>query len=253
VEARLRRQKDLTPSIQVLAGKVVRLALIAAAILVVLGAAGIDLTALAWFSGAVGVGIGFGLQKVVSNIVSGIILLADKSVKPGDIISVGNRFGLVRDMGTRYISVLARDGREVLIPNEDLVTHQVINWSYSKDEIRLDLNFSVDPANDPHKVRAIAVASVKALPRVLDRISPACHLIALDGRSMDFLLRFWIEDPEQGVTNVKGSAFLAMWDAFKREGVLFPSPIQDLRLRGTANLKLDEERARRAAPETIAD
>ena len=102
--------------------QVVRLSLIAIAILVVLGSTGIDLTALAWFSGAVGVGVGLGLQKVVSNIVSGIVLLADKSIKPGDVISVGDSFGFVRDMGTRYISVVTRDGREILIPNEDLVT-----------------------------------------------------------------------------------------------------------------------------------
>jgi small-conductance mechanosensitive channel len=253
IETRLRQSRDLTPSIQVLVGKVVRLALIAGAILIVLGSAGIDLTALAWFSGAVGVGIGFGLQKVVSNIVSGIILLADKSVKPGDIISVGSRFGLVRDMGTRYISVLARDGREVLIPNEDLVTHQVINWSYSKDEVRLDLKFSVDPVNDPHKVRAAALEAIKTVPRVYSKIPPACHFVGLDSRSMDFLMRFWIEDPEQGVTNVRGVALLALWDAFKREGIAFPSPIQDMRLRGTANLQLDEPLPRHPAPETIPD
>ncbi len=254
VETRLRRSKDLTPSIQVLISKVVRLALITAAILIVLGSAGIDLTALAWFSGAVGVGIGFGLQKVVSNIVSGIILLADKSVKPGDIISVGRRFGLVRDMGTRYISVLARDGREVLIPNEDLVTHQVINWSYSKDEVRLDLKFSVDPVNNPHKVRAVALNAIKSVPRVFLKIPPACHFIALDARSMDFLMRFWIEDPEQGVTNVRGVALLALWDAFQREGINFPSPVQDMRLRGTAQFAVDEPApSREADQDAISD
>ncbi len=256
VETQLRQSKDLTPSIQVLIGKVVRLALITAAILVVLGSAGIDLTALAWFSGAVGVGLGFGLQKVVSNIVSGIILLADKSVKPGDIISVGSRFGLVRDMGTRYISVLARDGREVLIPNEDLVTHQVINWSYSKDEVRLDLKFSVDPANNPHKVRQAALDAIKTVPRVFLKIPPACHFVGLDSRSMDFLMRFWIADPEAGVTNVRGVAFLALWDAFQREGISFPSPIQDMRLRGTAQFAVDEHEQqprRESVPEPMPD
>ena len=259
IESRIQHTKDLTPSIRVLIAKVVRLSLIAIAILVVLGSTGIDLTALAWFSGAVGVGVGLGLQKVVSNIVSGIVLLADKSIKPGDVISVGDSFGFVRDMGTRYISVVTRDGREILIPNEDLVTRQVVNWSYTKDEIRLDVKFSVDPANDPHKVRAAALAAVKTVPRVLDKIPPACHLVHLDARSMDFVLRFWINDPVEGVTNVRGLVLLALWDAFQDAGIKFPSPIQDMRLRGTTQIALERPQSDQAteprveAPRTMPD
>ena len=259
VETRVQHTKELTPSIRVLIAKVVRLSLIAVAILVVLGSTGIDLTALAWFSGAVGVGVGLGLQKVVSNIVSGIVLLADKSIKPGDVISVGESFGYVRDMGTRYISVVTRDGREILIPNEDLVTRPVVNWSYTKDEIRLDVKFSVDPANNPHKVRAAALAAVKTVPRVLDKMPPACHLVNLDARSMDFLLRFWIDDPIEGVTNVRGVVLLALWDAFQAAGIKFPSTVQDMRLRGTTQITLERPQDDKAAeprveaPRTMPD
>jgi small-conductance mechanosensitive channel len=138
IDRRMRGASDLTPSIQVLITKLARFALVALALIIVLSSVGIDLTAVALFSGAVGVGIGFGLQKIVSNFLCGIILLADKSIKPGDVISVGDSLGWVVSMGARHTSVTMRDGREVLIPNEDLVTQRVVNWSYSKDELRLD-------------------------------------------------------------------------------------------------------------------
>ena len=136
LERRVRAAADLTPSIQVLIGKLIRLLLITFAIVIALSTVGIDFSALAFFSGAVGVGLGFGLQKIVSNLVSGIILLADKSIKPGDVITVGDSFGWVGSMGARYTSVVTRDGREFLIPNEDFVTQRVINWSYSNEEVR---------------------------------------------------------------------------------------------------------------------
>jgi small-conductance mechanosensitive channel len=175
----------------------------------------------------------------VSNLVSGIILLADKSIKPGDVITVGDSFGWVVTMGARYTSVTTRDGREVLIPNEDLVTQRVVNWSYSKDDIRLELLFSVDVANDPHQVQRVTLATVVAVPRVLKTPAPACHLMSVTARSMDFSLRFWINDPIEGSTNVKSAVLLALWDAFKREEIPFPSPVQDMRLRESVRVVMD--------------
>jgi small-conductance mechanosensitive channel len=236
LDRRVRLAADLTPSIQVLLGKLIRLVLIALAIMIVLSSVGIDISALALFSGAVGVGVGFGLQKIVSNLVSGIILLADKSIKPGDVISVGDSFGWVVTMGARYTSVTTRDGREVLIPNEDLVTQRVVNWSYSKDDIRLELNFGTDVASDPHQVQRVALEAAVAVPRVLKTPAPTCHFLTLSGRSMDFSLRFWINDPIEGSANVKSALLLALWDAFKREDIEFPSPVQELRLRDPVRL-----------------
>jgi small-conductance mechanosensitive channel len=131
LNARLRRVAGLSPSIQVLTANLIRIVLIVVAVVIGLNTVGIDLTAFTVFSGAIGVGVGFGLQKIVSNFVSGIILLMERSIKPGDVIEVGNTFGHVVSLSARYASVLGRDGKEYLIPNENLITSQVVNWSYS--------------------------------------------------------------------------------------------------------------------------
>ncbi|HZL39562.1 MAG TPA: mechanosensitive ion channel domain-containing protein [Pseudolabrys sp.] len=237
LDRRVRSTADLTPSIQVLIGKLIRLLLITFAILIALSTVGIDFSALAFFSGAVGVGLGFGLQKIVSNLVSGIILLADKSIKPGDVISVGDNFGWVDSMGARYISIVTRDGREFLIPNEDFVTQRVINWSYSNDEVRLDVPFGVSYASDPHKISELAVEAAKSVARVLVSPAPVCHLKAFGDFSLNFVLRFWIRDPVDGITNVSGKVLLALWDAFKREGIEIPYPVRDVRVAAPAQIQ----------------
>jgi small-conductance mechanosensitive channel len=230
LDRRLRSYPDLTPSIQVLLGKLIRVALITFAVLVVLSSVGIDFSALALFSGAVGVGIGFGLQKIVSNLVSGIILLADKSIKPGDIITLGDNWGWVDTMGARYTSVVSPDGREYLIPNEDFVTQRVINWSYSNERVGLDVKFGVSYGSDPHRVRTAALDAVTALPRVLNDPAPVCNLVRFGDSSLDFSLWFWIGDPIKGVGNVRSDVLFALWDAFKREGIEIPYPVRDMRL-----------------------
>ncbi len=230
LDRRVRSSADLTPSIQVLIGKLIRLVLITFAILIALSTVGIDFSALAFFSGAVGVGLGFGLQKIVSNLVSGIILLADKSIKPGDVITVGENFGWVDSMGARYTSIVTRDGREFLIPNEDFVTQRVINWSYSNDEVRLDVPFGVSYASDPHKVCELAVEAAKSVARVLVSPQPVCHLKAFGDFSLNFILRFWIRDPIDGITNVSGKVLLALWDTFKREGIEIPYPVREVHM-----------------------
>jgi small-conductance mechanosensitive channel len=120
----------------------------------------------------------------------------------------------------------------VLIPNEDLVTQRVVNWSYSKNDIRLDVNFSADLSGDPHQVQRVALAAVQSVPRVLRDPPPACHFMSFSTKALDFSLRFWINDPIEGSTNVKSAVVLALWDALKREGIDFPSPVQDMRLHG---------------------
>jgi small-conductance mechanosensitive channel len=237
IENRLGKEADLTPSIQVLIGKLARVALITLAIVVVVSSVGIDLSALALFSGAVGVGIGFGLQKVVSNLISGIILLADKSIKPGDVITVGDTFGWVTKMGARFTSVVTRDGREYLIPNEDLITHRVLNWSHHGDKVRLDVHFSVSGECNPHDVRRIAEQAVASVPRVIKDPGPISHLTGFGQHStLDFILRFWIHDPVEGVTNIRGAVLLALWDAFTREGIKVPYSVTEARLVGPVEL-----------------
>jgi small-conductance mechanosensitive channel len=192
---------------------------------------GIDLTAFAVFSGAVGVGIGFGLQKIVSNFVSGIILLLERSIKPGDVIEVGSTFGSVTYLGARYASVRGRDGKEYLIPNENLITNQVVNWSYSSRLVRLDVPFGVAYDSDLHAVRDLAVEAAKRTNRVLASPMPVCHLTGFGDSAVNLLLRFWINDPANGVANIKGAVLLGLWDAFKAHGIQIPFPQRDVRIR----------------------
>jgi small-conductance mechanosensitive channel len=230
LDKRVRNATELTPSIQVLIGKVTRLLLITFAILITLSTVGIDLSALAFFSGAIGVGIGFGLQKIVSNLVSGIILLADKSIKPGDIINVGDQFGWVTNMGARYTSVDTRDGREILVPNEDFVTQRVVNWSYSNNRMMLISRFGVSYDSDPHQVCAVAIGAAAGVARVMADPAPVCYFEAFGESSLDFSLRYWIADPDNGIINVRAPVMMALWDAFKREGIDIPFPVRDLRI-----------------------
>ncbi len=231
VESRITRSADLTPSIQVLLIKVTRLALMAFAVAVVLSAVGINLSALAIFSGAAGVGIGFGLQKIVANFISGIILLADKSVKPGDLITIGDSTGRINEMKTRYISVAAGDGREFLIPNEDLVTQKVVNWTYTDKNTLVKVNFGTNYEADPRLVCKLALDIAAAAPRAIKSKPPNCILVEFAEAGMKFSLTFWIADPD-GLDNVKSDAMLALWDAFRREGIQVPYPVREIRVRG---------------------
>ena len=165
VESRITRSGDLTPSIQVLLVKMIRLGLMVFAVAIAMSAVGINLSALAMFSGAAGVGIGFGLQKIVANFISGIILLADKSVKPGDLVTIGDSSGRISAMKTRYISVAAGDGREFLIPNEDLVTQKVTNWTYTDKNTLVKVNFGTNYDADPRLVCKLAIEIAAAAPR----------------------------------------------------------------------------------------
>ena len=228
LEGWLKRSPDITPSFQVLFGKLAKVALFVLALLLTLSAAGIDLTTLTVFSGAIGLGLGFGLQKVISNLVSGMIILADRSIKPGDVIQLGETFGWIQSLRARFVSVVTRDGRKYLIPNEDLITKQVINWSYTEELVRLDVTFRVSYACDPHAIRRLAVEAAESVPRVEAMPGPLCHLTAFGEYSLDFILRFWIRDPASGLTNVRGAVLLALWDAFKANGIEIPLPQREL-------------------------
>ncbi|CAN5236612.1 mechanosensitive ion channel [soil metagenome] len=232
-ESRIRQSRDLTPSVQVLLVKIVRLALLLLAIAVVMSAVGINLSILAVFSGAVGVGIGFGLQKIVANFISGVILLADKSVKPGDLVTVGDSSGRISAMNTRYISVAAGDGREILIPNEDLITQKVVNWTYTDKDTLVKVSFGTNYDADPRLVCKLAIEVAVALPRASTVKPPNCLLTEFADAGMKFALTFWIDSPD-GMDGVKSDAMLALWDVFKREGIKVPYPVRELRIRGGA-------------------
>ncbi len=231
-ERGLARNEDITPSMQVLLAKAIQVALYGIVFIVAIRTLGFDLTGIALLSGAVGVGIGFGLQKVVSNLISGIIILMDRSIKPGDVISLGDTFGWINALGARYVSVVTRDGREYLIPNEDLITNQVVNWSHSDRFVRLGLDFGSSYDDDPHKVRAVAIKAVKSVRRVLSggKHEPVCHITEFGDSSVNYVLRFWISDPTAGLTNIRGDVYLSLWDAFKNEDISIPFPQREVRL-----------------------
>ncbi|TKW66599.1 MAG: mechanosensitive ion channel [Paracoccus denitrificans] len=232
VSRKLGESADLSPTMRVLVAKLLQIVLFTLAIIIGLRSIGVDLTGLAVFSGAVGVGIGFGLQKVVSNLVSGVIILLDKSVKPGDVISLGDTFGWIDALGARYVSVVTRDGKEYLIPNEDLVTNQVVNWSHTNEFVRLDVHFGTSYRDDPHKVSKVAINAAMTVKRVLAQRTPVCWITGFGDSSVDFVLRFWISDSQGGLTNVRGQVYLALWDAFKENDINIPFPQREVRLLG---------------------
>ncbi len=240
LEARIHKTTALTPSVQVLVAKLVRVGLIAAAILIILSNSGINITAFAVFSGALGVGIGFGLQKIVSNLISGIILLLDRSIKPGDVIEIDETYGRVNTMGARYASVITRDATEYLIPNEDLITQQVINWSYSSRNVRLRAPIGVAYDSDIPKVIDLVQKTAGKVTRVLSDPAPRCLMRGFGDSSIDLELRFWISDPEAGCRNVTSDVLVEIWRAFKDENINIPFPQRDIRVEMVDNKKLGQ-------------
>jgi small-conductance mechanosensitive channel len=226
----------LAPAMRVLAGKLTRLVLVVLAVVLALGSIGIDLTAFAVFSGAIGVGVGFGLQKVVSNLVSGVILLLDRSIKPGDVIELDGTYGFVNALNARYAAVTTRDGKEFLIPNEDLITQRVTNWSYSNDLIRMHVKVGISYQSDPHTAIGLALEAAREVPRVLAEPPPNCLLVNFGDSTIDLELRFWISDPVNGTANVRSAVMLRIWDMYQASGIELPNPQRDITLRNPESL-----------------
>lgn len=227
----LRRNSSIDPARRLLTEKLLGVGLFALAVFIGIDLLGIDLTALAVFSGALGLAIGFGLQKTVGNLIAGIILLMDRSVKPGDTIVVADAVGRVNKIGVRAVSVITRDGKEHLVPNELLMTERVENWSYSSRDVRVRTKVGVAYSSDPEQVQAILISCATDCPRVLESPAPVAWIVGFGDSSIDFELRFWISDPEAGLGNVQGEVFMRIWKAFKLEGIDFPFPQQDIHIR----------------------
>lgn len=237
LESQLRRVEGVTPAASVLVGKVLRIAFLTIAVLVGLTSIGIDFTAVAVFSGAIGVGIGFGLQKVVSNLISGIILLLDRSIKPGDVIEIGEAYGWISKLGARYAAVVTRDGKEFLIPNEDLITQQVINWSFSNRAVRLKIAVGVSYQSDVRKALELMMQAAQEHTRVLKAPPPATRLVGFGDNSVNLEVRIWVNDPEAGLVNVASDIRLVIWDLFHENDIAFPFPQRDLHIKSADGLK----------------
>ena len=238
IDQQVDQSKSLTPSIKVLVRKITRIVAIGLAIVLALGGAGIDLTALTIFSGALGIGIGFGLQKIVANFISGIILLLDKSVKPGDNIVVGETFGWIDKLNARYVSVITRDGTEHLIPNEDLITQPVENWSYTNRLLRLRIPVGVSYGSDIRRAIELCEQAAQETDRIMENPAPRCHLTGFGDSSVDLEIRVWIEDPQNGRGPIVTDCLLKVWDKFHDNGIEFPFPQRDV------HLKLDDDKVK---------
>lgn len=213
--------------------KFTKVILYTVAILISLDSVGIDLTTLAVFGGALGVGLGFGLQRIASNFISGFILLFDRSIKPGDVISIGDRFGWVQALHARYVVVRDRDGVETLIPNENLITSEVINWSYSDRQVRVRVPVQISYDNDPEVALQIMVDAGEAHDRVLSEPGPQARLLGFGDNGINLELRLWVVDPEQGIGSLKSDINLSIWKKFKQEGIVIPFPQRDVRIIST--------------------
>ncbi|MDH3240599.1 MAG: mechanosensitive ion channel [Alphaproteobacteria bacterium] len=231
IEKRVATSEVLSPSVRVLTSQFAKIILVTLAVVVALASVGIDLTALAVFTGALGVGAGFGLQKVVANLFSGIMLLLDRSIKPGDVIAVGGTYGWVNFMGARYLSLITRDGTEHLIPNENLITNAVENWSYSNEFLRLKIPIGISYKSDLGRAIELVLEAAAEVERVLDEPQSACLVKGFGDSSVDLEARIWINDPRNGVSNVKSQVLLNVWNKFHEHGVEIPFPQRDLHVK----------------------
>lgn len=238
LEKKLATVSELTPSTRLMLTKSINITMIVMVTLVALNSVGIDLSAIALLSGAIGVGIGFGLQKIVGNFISGLILLSDKSVKPGDVVQLQNVYGYVKHMGGRCVSVVTRDEKEYLIPNEDLITQQVINWSYSTRKVRIKVPVGISYNADPHKAIDLIKNAAKGIERVLNNPAPKCLLVGFGDNSVDLQFRFWIRDPQNGVANITSKVMLSIWDILKAHGIEIPYPQRDIHLDPESSLRV---------------
>lgn len=230
VEGRVERS-TLSPAVRILAVKGSRLGLYAVAGLVALASMGVNLSSLAFLGGALGVGVGFGLQKVFSNLVSGAILLLDRSIKPGDIIEVGGTVGTIQTLHARYALLRSLDGKEILVPNEDLIGGRVVNWTRSDRRVLVGVGVGVSYDADLRLAMRLMEEAASACPRALKDPAPKCLLKEFGSSSLDLQVGLWIADPENGLGNVQSEVRLAIWDRFKAHGIEIPFPQQDLRVK----------------------
>ena len=237
VEARVMKISGLALSTRVGISKFTYFFLLGLGVLLGINAAGVDLTALTVLTGAVGIGLGFGLQAIASNFVSGFVLLMDKSIKPGDVISFTGmtgtsteNFGWVQELRGRYVVVRDRDGVETLVPNQQLITNSVINWSYSDPRVRLKLPVRISYQDDPEVAMAVLVEAAHCNPRVLREPGPVSRLMNFGDSGIELELRFWIADPQEGVNNVRSDVNRSIWRAFRERGITIPVAQHDVRM-----------------------
>jgi small-conductance mechanosensitive channel len=242
IERRLKRLGNLAPSTRIGIAKFSNAFLIGLSVLLGLNAAGVDLTALTVLTGAIGLGLGFGLQSIAANFVSGFVLLMDRSIKPGDVISLSGQsgtstenFGWVQELRGRYVVVRDRDGVEMLVPNQQLISSAVINWSYTDPRIRLKLPIRIAYKDDPELALHILITACAGQSRVLADPAPVSRLMHFSDSGIELELRFWISDPQEGVNNVRSEVNRAIWRLFKQHNLTIPPAQREIVLRSATH------------------
>jgi small-conductance mechanosensitive channel len=237
IDRRLKRLSSLAPSTRIGLAKFANAFLIGLSILIGLNTAGVDLTALTVLTGAIGLGLGFGLQSIASNFVSGFVLLMDRSIKPGDVISLSGQsgtstenFGWVQELRGRYVVVRDRDGIEMLVPNQQLISSAVINWSYTDPRIRLKLPIRISYHDDPELALKILLTACDGQRRVLRDPAPVSRLMQFGDHGIELELRFWISDPQEGVNNVRSEVNRTIWALFKENKITIPVAQREIRV-----------------------
>jgi small-conductance mechanosensitive channel len=234
LESRLMRATSLDSNVRAVLSRVLRALLILLAVLVALSLVGIDLTILSVFGGALGVGLGLGLQRIASNYVSGFIILLDRSLRIGDMITVDKYYGSVTQINTRYTVVRALDGTEAIVPNEMLVSQPVTNHSFSDKKVRIAVKVSVGYETDVAAAMRLLEDAARQQDRVLDDPAPAAALLGFGADGLDLEVGFWIRDPESGRLNVQSAVALAIFERFKAARISIPYPQREVRVTSMA-------------------
>lgn len=239
LKTRVDELPKVEPSIRILMGNAVQIGLFFTAAVLAMMGLGIPLGGLAVLGGAIGVGLGFGMQQIVANFISGVILLTDRSIKPDDVIEVDDTYGVVKSLGLRYASVITRDGKEHLIPNEMLITDKVVNWSYSNKEVRVKRRLRVEYETDLRQAVDLVQQGAMQTDRVLARPAPKCLVMEFGDEAIELEARFWINDPENGVSNVSSAVMLNIWDKFKEVGIDIPLRHEDVLITPGSTIKVE--------------
>jgi len=237
IERRVMKLEGIAISTRIGISKFSTFALLALGVLLGINASGVDLTALTVLTGAIGIGLGFGLQTIASNFVSGFVLLMDKSIKPGDVISFtgttgtsSENFGWVQELRGRYIVIRDRDGVETLVPNQHFINNQVVNWSYSDQRVRIRLPVMISFQDDPELALQVLLDAAANHPRILKDPGPVSRLMSFENYGMRVEVRFWIRDPMNGVNNVRSDVNREIWRLFKKHGITIPVQQHDVRV-----------------------
>ena len=247
LKSRVETLPKVEPSLRILMANAIQIGLFIAAAFLTMTSLGIPLSGLAVFGGALGVGLGFGMQQIVANFISGVILLTDRSIKPNDVIEVDDTYGVVKSLGLRYASVITRDGKEHLIPNEMLITDKVVNWSYSNKEVRVKKRLRVEYETDLRQAVDLVVEGAMATERVLHSPKPVCLVVEFGDEAIELEARFWIDDPENGVANIASQVMLNIWDRFQEAGIDIPLRHQDVLITPGSTLQVEMVRQRKSS------